>query len=570
MSRFLPFLMFLGAISLAIACKSGGDGPEFFEVLRVSPEDQRTDVQVETRIGFEIDANIDPATLTSDTFIVTDPDGAQVQGELIVDPDDPGVAVLTPAEPLSVITEYTATITTGLTSTGGATLEESFEWRFTTLDSAWGTDDWLETIGTGNSNRPQIAVDAGSSALAIWEYEEGPGTRIWASHYTRVDLWEEPEPIDDGIEPPSNPRLAVDDAGNGFAVWEQQAAAALTNIWTNRYAVDQGWGTPALLQSVEITNARGPSVAAGPAGDATAVWIQQEMDSPNQVVWASRYEPGSGWGPAEPIDGSPTPSAGTRTRVGMDDEGNAIAIWARLTVPSAGGRGEVLWANRYVAGVGWGTAEVIKPDSETRARDGRLSVSANGDAFMVWVQNDPMRGSAPEELNDIWGVRFSGSGWEPPERIDDSALNKGQPDVAVDGAGVAHAVWSQEDADFRNIWASTYVPGSGWGAPELIEPPNEDPNEDGDATVPRISVNSAGNAFVVWAQVWEDWQSVWSNRRDPEPEETQWDPMRTELVEAAPRAARAPTIVADENRHAHAVWLHNLAQGRWVRTNRFE
>jgi hypothetical protein len=491
-----------------------------------------------------------------------------VQGELIVDPDEPDVAVLTTSESLAVITDFTATITTGLTSTGGATLEEDFEWRFTTLDSAWGQDDWLEQIGTGNSDRAQIDVDAESSALAVWEYEEAAGTRIWASHYTRVDLWGEPEPIDDGIEPPSNPRLAMDDAGNGFAVWEQQAAAALTNIWTNRYAVDEGWGTSALLQSGEITNARAPSVAADTNGNAIAVWIQQEMDSPNQVVWASRYSPGMGWSAAEAIDGSPTPSAGTRTSVGMDDQGNAIAVWARQTVPSSGGRGEVLWANRYVPGFGWGIAQAIKPDSDTRARDERLSMSGNGDAFVVWVQNDPVRGNSPEELNDIWGVRFSDSGWEAPERIDTSDSDKGEPDVAVDGSGIAHAVWSQDDADFINVWASVYAPGTGWGTPELIEPPNEDPSEDGDAATPQVDVNTDGNAFVVWAQVWEDWQSVWSNRRDPE--ETQWDPARTLLIEGAARPARAPTIAADENRHAHAVWLHNLAQGRWVRTNRFE
>ena len=132
--------------------------------------------------------------------------------------------------------------------------------------------------------------------------------------------------------------------------------------------------------------------------------------------------------------------------------------------------------------------------------------------------------------------------------------------------GIAHAVWSQSDPDFRNIWASQYTPGSGWGTPELIEPPNEDPAEDADATTPRIEVNTAGNAFVVWRQLIDDWGSIWSNHLDPG---TGW--MTAELIEGDARAATAPRIAVDENRHAHAMWLHQIdGDIDWVRTNRFE
>jgi len=576
-SRWLAYaLVLVGWMSLGYACKGGGGGDsgEFIMVLDTEPANDQGDVQVATRIGFRIDAAINPDTLADATFFVTDSEGTPVPGTLVFDADEPDVAVLTPDEPLSVLTDFTATITTGLASSNGATLEEDFEWRFTTLDSAWGEDEWLEAVGTGSSSQPQIAVDGQSNALAVWEYDEPAGTRVWASRYTRVDLWGVPEPIDGGDEPSSNPRLATDDAGNGFAVWKQGAAAARTNIWTNRYVVGEGWGTPALLQSVEVTNAVSPSIAADPAGNAIAVWIQREMDGINRVVWASRYEPGSGWAPAASIDPMPSPTAGTKTSVGMDDDGNAIAVWARQTATSTGGRGWVLWANRYVVGEGWKTADaatLIKDDPETTALKERLSVGPNGDAFVVWEQNDPMR-----NIDDIWGARFSGSAWEPPERLDDhDAGDKRDPDIAVDGTGVdgtgvAHAVWSQVDLDLRsNIWARRYMPGAGWGTPELIEPPNEDLAEDSDAATPRVGVNAAGNAFVVWSQSWQDWASIWSNRLDPE--EMSWTPMRAERIEAEARAAKAPIVVVDENRHAHAVWLHRLSSGAdWVRTNRFE
>lgn len=564
-SRSLAYsFALLGSILFAYACSGGGDGDgggggEFLEVLQTSPEDRTMSAQVETRIGFQIDANIDPSTLTSDNFFATDSEGTRVVGELAIG-DEPNIAVLTPDEPLAVITDYAATITTGLRSTGGARLEEEYVWRFKTLDSAWGEPEWVESVGTGTSSEQDIAVDAQRNAIALWEYSSPTGTSIWANRYTRADLWGDPEPIDAGDGTASDPSLAVDAAGNGFAVWVETPAPAATRIWSNRYTVDQGWGTPEMVQNGEITAAQAPAIAADAAGNAVAIWPQRDMDSSDIVVWANRYTPGSGWGSAEPIDEVPVPEQfglPTSTAVGMDADGNAIAMWMRPAFP-----GDVLWSNRYTAGSGWGTAELIESDETTSLRRPRLSVGVGGDAFAIWVQ---LEETAMRE--DIWTTRFSGSSWEAPERIDgfddDDTV---EADIAVDGMGIAHAVWSQADPAFRNIWANQYTPGSGWGSSELIEPPNEDPAEDTDATVPRVAVNAAGNAFVVWRQTFEDWGSVWSNRLDPG---TGW--IGAELIEDDPRAAKTPKIAVDNNRHAHALWLHSFStDADWVRTNRFE
>ena len=555
-SRWLACVLALFAlIVFGPGCK-GEDGVSFIEILLTSPEARQTEVPVETRIGFRMNAPIDEASLTNQTFFLTDEQGALIPSTVSIGVD-PDTAELRPDEPLPVITTFVVTVTTGLLSTEGATLEEDFEWSFTTLDSAWGDDEWLEEIGTGSSSVPEIAVDAQLNALAVWQYEETSGNGIFANHYDRTDLWGEPIQIDDGNGGAANPKLAVDDSGNGFAVWEREADDGSTsNIWTNRYDVDDGWGTPELLQNGQVTSARSPSIAADPAGNAIAVWVQRNIETGQQVIWANRYEPDTGWGSAGPIDDMPAALAGTGTAVDMDDDGNGIAIWAR---PTQG----VLWANRYAAGSGWGTAELIKSDSETGAAGPRLDVGPDGDAFVVWVQTQETR-------DDIWGIRFSGASWEEaPVRLDRyEDGSKQSPDIAVDGTGVAHAVWSQADVDFENIWATQYTPGSGWGAAELIEPPNDDPRRDGDATRPRIGVNAAGNAFVVWRQETPgSWISIWSNRLDPG---AGW--MTAETIEQSEQSAGSPRIAVDDARHAHAVWPHSRGElgGDWLRTNRFE
>ncbi len=352
----------LGLMLFGPACSSGGGGEEggseFITVLQTSPLDRTPNAQVETRIGFQVDASIDPATLTNDNFFVTDSEGTRVVGNLAIG-DEPSIAVLTPDEPLDVITDYTATITTGLRSTAGATLEEEYFWRFTTIDSEWGEPEWVESIGTGTSSEQSIAVDAERNAIALWEYDDPSGKSIWANRYTRTELWGQPEPIDLGDGVASDPRLALDAAGNGFAVWVENAASGTARIWSNRYTVDEGWGEPELVQNGEVTTAQNPAIAADPEGNAIAIWIQRAMVGGDLIVWSNRYTPGSGWGSAEAIDEVPVPvqfGLPTSTAVGMDADGNAIAIWMRPAFP-----GDVLWSNRYTAGSGWGTAEIIEP-----------------------------------------------------------------------------------------------------------------------------------------------------------------------------------------------------------------
>lgn len=609
-TRWLAYALALVALMVfGDACKGGG-GVTYIMVLQESPEDERTDVQVETRIGFQIDAPIDEATLTGDTVFLEDPNGTRVAGELSIDDDDPSIAIFNPDDSLDVITTYTATITTELASAGGATLEEEFTWQFMTLDSEWGISEWVEPSGVGRSDDQRIVVDGQSNAIVVWEFTtaltgSNPPTGIWSSRYTRVDLWGPPEQIDAGDGGSRKPALAANGAGNAFCVWEELKSdgSQESTIWANRYEVDLGWGAPERIQASVLPSLK-PAVAADLEGNAIAIWVELEFPSNLQVVRARRYDVGSGWGENQAIDTMPSPSVPEALDVQTDADGNAIAIWAEGTRPSGtcsvtsaiscvltedcpasetctvGGPSEVLWANRYVAGEGWEAARPIKSDPETRAENARLGVSENGEAHVVWIQYGYTPTTpAVETRKDIWSVRYTpgsdwaGSDWGEPGPIDNDADGeKLGPAIAVDASGVAHAVWSQQDAilqnDFRNIYANRYTEASGWGTPVLVEPPTLDPRDDADATAPRIGVNAAGNTFVVWRQDWQNWGSIWSNRIDPGED---WAPENTVLIEGIARPGRAPKVVVDDNRHAHAAWMHAVeTQIDRVRTNRFE
>ena len=58
-----------------------------------------------------------------------------------------------------------------------------------------------------------------------------------------------------------------------------------------------------------------------------------------------------------------------------------------------------IWANRYVSGVGWQTAELIETDNAGSAYYSQIAIGQDGNAVAVWRQSDGIR-------DNIWANRY--------------------------------------------------------------------------------------------------------------------------------------------------------------------
>lgn len=101
-----------------------------------------------------------------------------------------------------------------------------------------------------------------------------------------------------------------------------------------------------------------------------------------------------------------------------------------------------------------------------------------------------------------------GKTWGTAQLIEtDNAGEAEHPRIAIDTAGNALAVWDQSDGTRYNIWANRYTAGSGWGTAQLIET-----NNAGEAYAPQIAIDTAGNALAVWQQSDGTRDNIWANR----------------------------------------------------------
>ncbi len=401
---------------------------------------------------------------------------------------------VTPQSPLMPLATYTVAAATGLRGQGGQTLGTAASVSFTTRDGAWQGEQRVSADDVVATDA-RFAIDAGGYALAVWSQLDGTRAHILASRHADDTGWGAPVRIDaDQNGSAHKPQIAIDANGNALAVWSQSDGTR-TNVWANRYTAGTGWGTAALIETDNGGNASVPQIAIGAGGHALAVWMHS--DGMRDNIWANRYTAGTGWGTAGPIETGDGRAADPR--IAIDGNGNALAVWLQHD-----GTRYSIFANRYAEGTGWGTAALIETGNAGNASEPQIAIDASGNALAVWAQYDGGTRTA-----NIWANRYAaGTGWGTAAMVETGNIGPAfAPQVAFDAGGSALAVWSKFDGTRTNIWASRYTAGTGWGAAALIETDNA-----GSANKPQIAIDANGNALAVWQQSDGEADSVWANR----------------------------------------------------------
>jgi hypothetical protein len=220
-------------------------------------------------------------------------------------------------------------------------------------------------------------------------------------------------------------------------------------------------------------------IAVDPAGNAIAVWNQQ--DGATNSIYANRYAAGSGWGVAALIETST--DMAVHPNVGIDAGGNAIAVWMQR-----GDGTSDIYANRYVAGSGWGAAQRLNSDGSTGYYP-EVAVAANGHAMVIWPQSSDL-------YPDVRARRYvAGSGWDATSQTIGNAKFVNLHKVAMNASGEAFAAWIGAEGTSQVMYANRFLPAGQWGGAQAL-------GSAANAVYPQIAVDSRGNALAAW--VWDD------------------------------------------------------------------
>jgi hypothetical protein len=142
------------------------------EVAATVPADGSSDVKLNRAILVHFDEEIDAATITTTSFLLTDADDNSIAGSVEMDTTN-RIAVFTPVENLEADTTYTVTVTEVIEDSHDNNLENNFGWTFTTGSDTDTTSITIESIEPDNGD---INVDRNDSVVIVFSETVNPMT----------------------------------------------------------------------------------------------------------------------------------------------------------------------------------------------------------------------------------------------------------------------------------------------------------------------------------------------------------------------------------------------------------
>ena len=232
--------------------------------------------------------------------------------------------------------------------------------------------------------------------------------------------------------------------------------------------------------------------------------------------------------------------------VAVDGHGNAIAVW----VSSTGGEYRVASARRPAGGT-WSSPTFLSRSSTETGYAG-VGLDAAGNAIAIWRRLDTAHNGRIQAA-----IRPAGGSWGSPVTLSAAGQYADRPDVAVNAAGAAFAVWLLNDGTHDRVQASVRPPGGTWSAPRTLSAAGQD------ASVPQVAGDAHGRAVAVWERTdaaghLRTQAAAYSSAG--------WGAVRT--LSAAGSDVDWPRVAVDGHGTAVAVWSRQTSNGSRIEAAR--
>jgi len=459
------------------ACIPGNPPPT---VISVTPDDQTTDVELDTKIVIQFSEALDPNTVTASNIQILD-GATEVTGKLT---HAGSKVTFQPAAPLALLAPYTVSVTTGVTDEDGAPLLADKTSAFTTREGAWKPSDviteklWDMSAADITSAGDVLVTWIGSGGL------ECPASAGWFRNGELKGSVKVLSPV--GEKLCSTISAATNAAGVASVVWKDHDTN--DNFYTRQYK-DDAWSpiTPPIFTSATSLSLRS---LVSPNGTALLLELGSLENIKTWTADAAGAWPAQGTTIAA-FGAVPSPS------VAFDAEGNGLALFP---VYDSLTEFERIVSSQFTAATRkWTTADDLpgSVESTSAAGQGRgapaVAFDADGNAMVLWAN-----ASVGSKLMASFFSRQTG--WAEPQAIAGNlklAPYFEQPGLVFDGQDFV-AAWTASDAGKFYTYTARYDLEAGWGAFEK----RQTAVADGTSAVrsPRLVGDGRGNLLLVWAK----------------------------------------------------------------------
>ncbi len=431
---------------------------------------------------------VHPASLAAHFSPDNSPDGAAVSDINVVMADS-GDAMVTWTHPVDISADDARRTTYKREYRGGA-------WNAAAavppLAAFHDTDAWFS----------HSAMDNAGNAIIAWVQPSAPldPQQLFVSEY-RASAWTHPTDLSQdqinveattglGVDAPA---VAMDNDGNAIIAWIQDDDASDNQVFKSEYRSGE-WAHPTALTDNISPNGEGAQeVRVAMDDDAHAVIVWKQFSGSFWYVYKAEYR-SSAWSVPTLLSARINPANQNcdSPRVAMDNQGNTIIIWTQ----SDGSKDQIFRAEyrNFAWTLPSSLTANISPDGQD-ADYPELAMDDNGNAIIVWAQSDGSK-------SRIFKSEYRNGSWTDPADlsagISPPQSNAFSPAVAMDNDGNAIIVWGQYDDGVKyQVFKSEYRNGT-WTHPSTIV---DNISPDGTHTAGfGVVMDHHGNAIISWLQ----------------------------------------------------------------------
>ena len=227
-----------------------------------------------------------------------------------------------------------------------------------------------------SASEPCVAIDAAGEAVAVWTYDNGTNNVVQAAKGSVGSGFSSPLELSSPGQEAASPSIAASPAGEATAVWVRSNEEATENVIEAAVAPSGGGFSAPLPLSDPAHSAFDPQVASGP-GETVAVWTHS--DGADYIVEAAA---GTAGGFASPVPLSQPGADAERPQVAVDPSDAATVVWQR-----SNGESEIVQASTGSAAAGFSApVDLSAPGHD--ALFPRVAIDAAGDATAVWKRSN--------------------------------------------------------------------------------------------------------------------------------------------------------------------------------------
>jgi hypothetical protein len=260
-------------------------------------------------------------------------------------------------------------------------------------------------------------------------------------------------------------------------------AFAFTLVLCSPAWADPQWNAAQNVSPVSLQSSE-PQVGVDQYGNAVAVWTQKDVSGNNRIAAAYRPSGLTGLFGAVQQYVSAAGQNASEPQIAVDPAGNAVAVWSRFD----GTMLRIQAAYRPAGAAStFGAAQDLS-DTLGEAFSPQVGISDSGEAVAIWTRKDGTNYRVQTAVRPAGGASTFGAATTLSASLQDAF----EPAIGVAPDGSAVAAWYRSDGLHLRIQASTRPAAGSFGAVQTVSPITED------TFTPQVAVENGGVATLVW------------------------------------------------------------------------